>query len=403
MNQIETLKLGMKDKTSKEIFEKEKSSRKLVSSPFQMPDFVLDEEEDVDTEIIRKTALPDQIPQAPSLQDLGANSSPTVDFLISQNEDLMARLKVQLKRAGQFDQEMQLVRSRLEQALQSRNHLKDRLALWEEKEKVWRDENRTVQELNKQLEEEIQLLRIQQDSFESALSSQRESWSQERKSLVEGLRSLQSYRRRMKTWIYPSFRKLQDDNYELYCDSQRLQKLLKEKSEKFEATVQTLQNHVKDLERAQEQLVLSRDSQVSSLKVENQALQIKIEELARQLKTAKIQADRADQFENQWVSEKRARQAADQSQVQQLKEFETEKQGLKSEIFDLQLHVDQLKAHLKKVESENQGLKENLKNTNTQMEQLRKLWAKSQNEINELKLKNSGLEQLNLELSQIKS
>lgn len=195
--------------------------------------------------------LPNEMPDLVPVQEPGLLKSRTVQSLINQTQDLMARLTVALKR--NID---------LEQRLEEQKYGYDTLLAEYD---VYKDHTRFFKERISQLE--IEINRLNEDKSETEkhfamLYSQSESEEGKRKELQKKLHRYQKFRIRIKKQIRPFVEELKTQLHELgqalqTSQGQKLKQdeLIKDLRQKLEAAIQHIQSQHKKYEKDQVDLV----------------------------------------------------------------------------------------------------------------------------------------------------
>lgn len=350
---------------------------------------------------VKKISLPNELPPAPNLSTLTAadRNSPTVDFLLAQNEDLMARLKVQIKKAAAHETELNSLQEKLKLALASRNSLKDRLSIWTEKEKAWKSELSDVEQKLESSAEQLSLLSLQNQSYAETLQTIDQKWQAERQEFRSALLRLTSFRRRIRSWLYPAHRKLQDDNYAFYKKIENLSERLREKTVAFEELTEKFQRQVSQLEEQNRALLQSKDSITGSLQTEVSQLQTQLSEVRSRAKTLQIQADRTDKLENELILEKRSRDRLVETYQAQIEGLQVEKLRLEQLTSELHFKMESSAAEYKRNLETSFLQEQRIQTTALQLEKIRKMWIESQDLLNAEIAKNRDLEKINESLS----
>ncbi|HWU43791.1 MAG TPA: hypothetical protein VN132_10145, partial [Bdellovibrio sp.] len=129
-------------------------------------------------EAVRKIALPNQLPKGIDFSDLPVErlKSSTLESLINQNEDLMARLSVSLRRANEFEDRIQTLESENSTLRARFQTIKDQYLLVSEKDKIstsrtlqLHEEGVTYKKKSEKLEKAYSDLFIQAQAFQNKL------------------------------------------------------------------------------------------------------------------------------------------------------------------------------------------------------------------------------------------
>lgn len=340
---------------------------------------------------VNKIPLPDELPKTQDLSHLPKEilKSSTVENLISQNEDLMARLKVALRRLSILEMDNQKLSEESNKARLSQSSVADQILIWKEKDAIWKQK---VDQLEK--EKDIQAEKAR------ALSEKVKTMSAELTRHVK-------YHDRIKTQVKPYISELKE-----YSRTQELKvQQLESASEAREALLRDLRHQIIEVsknsryqieasEKKAQEMVQFYESQIETLTKQLTQLQQVQEDL--ELKSLKLHTalERQDTLENEIVTLRRSkddmktRLEKDLSkQGERLAELTRQNQKLGVEHADLQIRVVEDEERIQKLERDNFQLQE-------QLESLRYMWSAKNEEHEKLKVAAAALERLNLELSQ---
>ncbi len=313
---------------------------------------------------VRKVPLPNQLPKGIDFSDIpvGQLKSATLDSLINQNEDLMARLSVSLRRNNEFEEKVQ--RFEAENAsLRSRfETIKEQYMLTQEKDRISTTRSLQVFEENVNTKRQLEKLeKVYSELFVQAQAFQQRMIRLERHQarLRKAARNLQKQNR-----LLPS-----------------LQSELTERAENQAAAALTHQ-----------QSVQSYEAKLAGVRHEIEAMRAKLTErdglyadkvkLENQLVKTQRQSD-IQREEGQALSERLA--GENTSMRVQLKEALIAAEAAKQEVARLSSDLPSLKA-------EKQNLTE-------QVESLQALWSHKQNELEASEQKIKALQKLNQSIS----
>lgn len=345
---------------------------------------------ETETSPVRGIPLPDELPKRSDLSHLPKDilKSSTVENLISQNEDLMARLKVSLRRLSILETENQKLSEETNKARLSQTSVTDQILVLKEKDHIWKQKIDQVEK-----EKEIQTEKIK------ALQERLLNTSAE---LTRHIK----YHDRIKNQVKPYVSQLKE-----YSKTQDL------KIQEFEASLSHKEAQLRDLrhqiievtknsryqvessEKKAQEMIQFYEQQVQGLQREVQMLHQIQEEL--EIKSMKLNAamERQDTLENENITLRRTKEDLKERlekdierQQERLSELTRQNQKLGVEHADLQIRVVDDQENIKRLEKENFQLME-------QLESLRYMWNAKNEEHEKLKTVASALERLNLELS----
>lgn len=330
---------------------------------------------------------PDEIPAAMSnLSDipLEIKRSATVEALISQNDDMIARLKVSLRRLAQLENENDRLRQ-IHRVLETKNSaLTDRDRVWEEKESLWQTKERS-------LEEKIQDFRTRLPEYES---------------LFEKVERYKKYHERIKTQVKPFVQQLktyadslmleiQKLNAELAAREAQIQSLRQDKTE----LQSELEKNRNQAESRQELLVNHYERLQAQALQEVRELQITIGKLELRAQAFDEVRAREDELTNVIVGLRRQKEDQYRDHTERENDLRAELAQIRSELTTLkEAQMDQTR----NFEAAN-GEKNRLINLNQQLEEqlgsLRYLWNTKSDELEKNRASLAALERLNADLS----
>ncbi|MGZ3769037.1 MAG: hypothetical protein ACXVCR_02995 [Bdellovibrio sp.] len=349
----------------------------------------LDFESDRNT--IGKIALPDELPKRQDLSHLPKEilKSSTVENLISQNEDLMARLKVSLRRLSLLENENQKLTDESNKARLSQSSVTDQILVWKEKDSLWR---KKVDQLEKEKEiytEKARALQVKVQNMTADLARHAKYHERIKNQVKPYISQLKEYSRTQDL-------KLNEIEGAL---SQREAQLRDLRHQIIEVTKNS-KYQVETSEKRTQEMVQFYEEQIEAFKRDVQMLQQIQEEL--EVKTVKLHTalERQDSLENEIVTIRRAKENMKERlekemdrQQERIMELTRQNQKLGVEHADFQIRVVEDQQRIEKLEKENCQYVE-------QLESLRYMWNAKNEEHEKLKTAVAALERLNVELSQ---
>lgn len=335
--------------------------------------------------------LPDEMPRSQDFSHLPKDilKSSTVENLISQNEDLMARLKVSLRRLSILELENQKLSDETNRARLSQSSVTDQILIWKEKDAIWKQK---VDQLEKEKEIHVEKAR---------------ALSEKVKTMTSELTRHVKYHERIKTQVKPYISELKE-----YSRTQELKvQQLESQTEAREALLRDLRHQIIEVsknsryqveasEKKAQEMVQYYESQIETLTKQLTQLQAVQEDL--ELKSLKLHTalERQDTLENEIVTLRRSKDDLKTrlekdlaKQSERMSELTRQNQKLGVEHADLQVRVVEDQERIQKLERDNFQLQE-------QLESLRYMWSAKNEEHEKLKVAAAALERLNLELSQ---
>lgn len=364
-------------------------TEQFQSAKLRHLDFDADEQQS--TQPVGQIPLPDELPKRADYSHLPKEilKSSTVENLISQNEDLMARLKVSLRRLSLLENENQKLSEETNKARLSQSSITDQILVWREKDNMWKHK---VDQLERAKEVQNEKLR--------ALTEKAQAMNSE-------LIRHQKYHDRIKTQVKPyitqlkEYSRTQDSRiHEIESSLNHKEALLRDLRHQIIEVTKNSRFQVESSEKKAQEMVQFYEDQIQSMSKELQVLHQAQEDL--EVKTLKLHTalERQDTLENELVvlrrSKEELRDRLEQEinkQQERMSELSRQNQKLGVEHADLQIRVVEDQETIQKLEKENRQYFE-------QLESLRFMWNSKNEENEKLKAAASALERLNLELSQ---
>lgn len=353
-------------------------------------DFIQEQNKEANRDIGR-IPLPDEMPKRPDLSQIPKEilKSSTVENLISQNEDLMARLKVSLRRLSLLELENQKLSEETQKARLSQSASADLLLVLREKDNVWKQK---IDHLEKDKDIYSEKFRVLHEKLMRATSE---------------LDRHRKYHERIKHQVKPYISQLKE-----YSKTQEVQnREITQELEKKEAQLRDLRHQIIELtknsrlqielaEKKNLEMTQFYENQIERMRGEIQILTQHHGELENKALKLHKSLERQDELENEVVEVTRSKEDMRlglEKEITRLQERNNEltrhNQKLGIEHADLQLRVVGDQEKIFSFERENAQLQE-------QLESLRYMWTAKNEESERLKSAFESLEKLNLELSQ---
>ncbi len=336
---------------------------------------------------VRNIPLPTVVPQKIDFQNLPSHilRSATVDSLLQQNEDLMLRLKVQLRRNSDLEEEVQTLKDNSSDIIYEVDRLRDELLIYREKDKLFSARNVTSQSEVEVLKNKIKFLETQYaELYSASKEKQHQLLSQ-----TQNISRFKKYRKAIRHVAYELRARLQLSEAENQKQSQINRDLMSKLGEAGER----IQYMNRQITEDRTQLVESYERQLSELNEEltslrtvhtqNEAL---IEERI-EWNNSRVRLERMVQSERENT----------QKQIRELQEtlasyrIDSKERALK--IVMLEKEKNELLEEKSHFTSEQQAMIE-------QVESLQVLWRDNQNQIEKMTSQIESLQKLNQQLSQ---
>lgn len=335
--------------------------------------------------------LPDELPQRADLSHLPKEilKSSTVENLISQNEDLMARLKVSLRRLSLLELENQKLGDETNRTRLAQSSITDQILVWKEKDNLWKQK---FDQIEREKEIQTEKLRALQTKVQN---------------MTADLGRHEKYHERIKTQVKPYISQLKEYSrtqdlklQELESSQAHKEALLRDIRHQIIEVTKNSRYQIEASEKKSQEMVRFYEEQIQNMSKELQVLHQAQEDL--EVRTLKLNTslERQDALENELVTLRRSKEDMKQrldKDIERLQERQSElirqNQKLGVEHADLQIRVVEDQESIQKLERDNRQYLE-------QLESLRYMWTAKNEENEKLKVAASALERLNLELSQ---
>lgn len=339
---------------------------------------------------LRAIPLPDELPPPPELRHLPKDilKSATVENLISQNEDLMARLKVALRRLSSIENENQKLLQAAEESKKWASVAQDQALVLREKDSIWKEKT-------KDIETQAELLKEKVAALENRL-----------KTAANDIARYRKYHDRVRTQVKPHLVELREYarglEEKVAAQQDELAKREAQIRDLRDQIITVTKNSRYQVEQAETRVHEMIESYENTLKTSREDIQLARETIA-DLETKALRLPRAeqrrDELENEVVELRRNREellsrfeSECRRLVQQTESLTGENVRVKLENEDLQQKVMSDYEHLRDLERQNQDQK-------AQLDSLRFLYTSRTDENEKLKLAMTALERLNVDLS----
>lgn len=323
--------------------------------------------------------LPTEIPPPPDFSSLPPSilHSGTVETLIGLNEDLMARLKVNIRRNGILEQQIL------------------------ENEKVHTE----LARVNKSLVSQLQVLQ-EKDRFTREKSSRFEALKNENSVLHGQVRALGSFHRRVRAWVRPLIHRLKS---ELNTERVRAQiaedRVLTKEAQlsdvrsKLTEAISHIQNQEKKFSKDQAKLVEQYESQKSQIEKDLEKLRNEAKYLREKAARMDEAVARRTEADNRIVYLERRIQELEKSFHTELTEFQEQAAKYRHEAKMLAVETLELDRKLREATEKFETKNEAHQKLQDQFESLQALWADAQKKLEASRLQQESLNKLNQELS----
>ncbi len=347
-------------------------------------------------EFVQRMPIPTEIPSPLNLKGLPLEiiRSNTVDALIQQNEDIMARLSVSLRRSSLLEDRLSQLEA-VNRSLEHRNEiLSDQYLVLQEKDKILSGRSLNVEKMIQAYKEKIQLLETQFAELYSDSKDKQDHLSSEIQKHLRRLSRLQKYKknlRRVATHLRLQLRQATKAKAQLELSNQQIKMNITDLSHKF-------QQQSREAEENQKSLVNSYEDRLNEKQASLQQAQARIQELAAKAQHLDKQILENADLKNQVVNLQRKRE-----EIQS--KFEHENEQLQKGLVELRASLNQKVIETESVRrdlAETQDQRDQLKLENKklieQVESLQCLWQDGQTQLERQREKSEALQKLNQQL-----
>ncbi len=330
--------------------------------------------------------LPLEIPPPPNLSQLPAHilHSGTVETLLGQNEDLMARLKVNIRRNSLLEQQIMEQDRQAAEFKRAHSSLIAQFQVLQEKDEMLRERSQTFDIQIEELKDQNLVMQARIDAAE-----------ERREELHAGLKFERAYRRRVSAWVRPFINKtkvmLEESRTRIAFLDRQLstrEAVIGDLRERFETASFQLQTHQVATNQNQAKLVDGYEARLAQAEAE--AHRAKGESSLLREKAKRLDDAVAAQAgaENRIIALERANRDSESHVIS----FRQEAKAIAAEnVTRTQECAHALKATLE--------AKAELVRSQEQFESLQAVWAEAQKKLETSKLQQDSLNKLNQELS----
>lgn len=332
--------------------------------------------------------------------------SGAVESLLSQNEDLSARLKVLLRRLASIEEENLKLAQEHREMKHQLSGLTDQLVVYREKESTWRERTLTAEETLdiqqsqlRQKEIEFAKLRTQEWEMREHLQTQLEK-------LDHAYCRLLRYRARIKNWIKPWVKGL---NSQIQEKQIRIDQYRRELQNTEIQSQQLIHKNIEQVKKSREALKTAEEEKIqliSQFEQQRHDFQNEIKsitdtntELRKKAALLDRSLERQDYLENRLVFAERENQELRERFNQEFTAVQNQMYEWRSKALSLEAEHESLISRITEVEHNYKTTKEVADRLDEQMEALRLLWKEKVHENERLRKNQQALEAINSDLS----
>lgn len=352
--------------------------------------------------------LPDELPARPDLRHIPRDilATSTVENLISQNEDLMARLKVSLRRLSTLELENQRLIQEAGEARHRSRLADDQVQIFREKDSVWKEKADEARRERDTIEEELRRdVALLQEKLKFSKTQSREMQGRLNEALAEAFR-LKRYQERIRTQVKPHLVQLKDYAQGLEAriaegEAERARKdgQLQDLREQIFRITQSSKLQIEDMEKRFHDTVRGYEDQIARLERDNESLQQAAKDLELRVDRLRKSEQRCDQLENEVIELRRQREEAATRLEDENRAWIERTETTNRDNARLQIENEDLKHRTMTDYEKIRDLEKARFDLQSQLDSLRFLWQSRSDENERLKATVAALEKLNLDLS----
>ena len=353
---------------------------------------------------VKNIPVPSDMPEPIKHGDFsaGVKRSSAVEALIQQNDDLMSRLSVSLRRIADLEERVQT------QALENGKYksryenLKDQVLVLKEKAKILTERKGAEESEVKGFKDQIKLLEIRySELYES--SQQKETKFLEAMAKSNKLVArLTRYRRRVKEAVLgikdqAADHRIENEKLNFRVQAQEttiadLRANLLESTDYIRNSAKEQENELQRLTQKYENEITDKEGKIQSLMADNQILEARRDEFDSAL-------SKVTDLENDIVLKDRRFEEFRMQSATELSDIQKSLTRYRHESKEFALELETKKEELKETaQVMGEAREENFK-LNEQVENLQSLWRDQQTKLEKTTEKNTSLQKLNQELS----
>ena len=319
--------------------------------------------------------------KAPDLSHIPENilHTATVEALISQNEDLMARLKVHIRRDVLLEQEILSLRKKVDQSLQIEKNKKDLHLIWEEKDKAWKEKYQN-------LEQELKKTHAHQELTEVRYAELYETFQQKQKDFSEEKKALRHEVEKKKAEVEMKKIETSETHKRLKRNVTDLTEYINEQKKRFDQElVELISLHEKERKEFKKE--------IEQLSQENKSLNTRVHQLEPLIEDKAL-------LNNELIIARRGKSEVEGKLKAEMKELQEKVSFYRTQTKTQALEIKETLRLKEDISQELIEYKENLEKQSVQNENLNLLWREKQKQVEDLQEQNTALGKINEGLSQ---
>jgi chromosome segregation ATPase len=353
---------------------------------------------------ISRIKTPDQVPEPISFKNVPESvmRSGVIETLMQQNDELLTRLNVALKRIMILDEKLNDANLSAEQMRSKYDNIKDQLLVMREQSRLIAEraqENNHRSRIDENsvnaLKAEIKLLEVRYAELYSSSMDRASRLCDENEKLMRRILRFDKYRnsiRRIVPFIKSELSVVKEKRNFYEAQISDLRTTISESTEYITTQGKLHKSELNDLTESYESLLRTKAGEIEKLKTENMTLGSRANEADR------FYREKTDIENDLVIAQRREEELRTQTAVEMLDlqktlaryRNETKELAIKNESQNKQ--IDELEASKKSLANENQLYTE-------QVESLQILWREQQVQVEKINEQKNALQKLNQELS----
>ena len=353
---------------------------------------------------VNSIPLPNQIPKKLNLSQLSveATHSGTIEALLSQNEDLMSRLSINIRRNAQMEQKINSFEATNIELIKKQENLKDQILVLKQKDQLLSNRKENVDKVISDLKEKISILEIKYSEYYETSQSQLE----ENSLTISSQKLAGKKKERLIKLLLKNRRKAQRNSRNLIQKLAQLEnQLIKEQEVRKEGQSKLSEaiNHIQTLSKinreSEAELIETYEEKISTLNNLVEDLNKETREQKVEIATNTETYEKNVKLRNEIVLIERKLKDSNKTKDNEIGKLQDEviqyRQDLKTKVIELNRVTEELDQENK---IKNEKVNENKKLID-QVESLQLLWREAQDEYEKVISKNQSLQKLNQQLS----
>jgi chromosome segregation ATPase len=348
--------------------------------------------------------IPTQMPEKPNLDGVPSAilRSGAVEALLNQNDDLMARLSVALRRASQMEEELQEIEKQKRIWDHQADVLRDKLLLVQEKERLHQQRDQKFENEITRLREELRLAETRYVELYSTSKDRTKTLLERIESHARRISRLLKFKER----VHVAGKSLKQQHIQLRKQFSSVQFLLAQQDvrcEDLQRRVDELtgyiqnQGHIYSKEKS-ELVEIYETKLAESNKRAAESVQ-QVQKLQGQLQTFDVTMDQNTLLKNQLISEQRAKEEVTQRLNESVAHLQAQLANVSSQCKGQIIELDRQANEIMDMKTVLSDLAKEKSRLLDQIETVQILWTDSQKQIEQKNARIESLQKLNQQLS----